>query len=38
MRLKRLSEEQIIGVLKAAEAGVEAADLARRQGMSEATF
>ena len=31
-------EEQIIGVLKEAEAGVKTADLARRHGISEATI
>ena len=31
-------EEQIIGVLKEAEAGAKTADLARRHGVSEATI
>ena len=35
---KRFSEEQIIRVLKEAEAGVKTADLCRKHGVSEATF
>ena len=35
---KRYSEEQIIGFLKEAEAGVSAKELCRRQGFSEASF
>lgn len=38
MKRKRFTEEQIIGVLKEAEAGVKTADLARRRGVSEATI
>lgn len=38
MKRKRFTEEQIIGVLKEAEAGAKAADLARRHGVSEATI
>jgi putative transposase len=38
MKRARFSEEQIIGVLKEAEAGAKAADLARRHGVSEATI
>ena len=38
MKRKRFSEEQIIGVLKEAEAGAKTADLARRHGVSEATI
>ena len=38
MKRKRFTEEQIIGVLKEAEAGVKTADLARRHGVSEATI
>jgi putative transposase len=36
MKRTRFSEEQIIGVLKEAEAGAKTADLARRHGVSEA--
>ena len=35
---KRFTEEQIIGVLKEADAGAKTADLARRHGVSEATI
>ena len=38
MKRTRFSEEQIIGVLKAAEAGAKTAALARRHGVSEATI
>lgn len=34
----RLTEEQIIAVLKEHEAGVKTADLARKHGISEATI
>ena len=35
---KRFAEEQIIGFLKEAEAGVPMAELCRRHGFSEASF
>jgi putative transposase len=38
MRGKRLTEEQIIAVLKEAEAGAKTLDLCRRHGVSEQTF
>ena len=38
MKRTRFREEQIIGVLKEAEAGAKTADLARRHGVSEATI
>lgn len=38
MKRKRFSEEQIISVLKEAEAGAKSGDLARRHGVSEATI
>lgn len=38
MKKRRFTEEQIIAVLREHEAGVKAADLARKHGVSEATF
>ena len=38
MKKKRFKEEQIIGILKEAEAGVPTADLCRKHGMSTASF
>ena len=38
MKRKRFTEEQIIGILKEAEAGVPVADLCRKHGMANATF
>jgi putative transposase len=38
MKRKRFSEEQIIRILKEAEAGAKIADLCRRYGFSEQTY
>ena len=35
---KRFTEEQIIGVLKEAEAGAKVAEMCRKHGISEASF
>ena len=38
MKAKRFSEEQIIAILKEAEAGAKTKDLCRKHGISDATF
>ncbi len=38
MRRSRFSKEQIIGILKEHQAGLSAADLCRKHGISDATF
>ncbi|RXD04786.1 hypothetical protein EQZ23_06410 [Sphingomonas sp. UV9] len=38
MKRKQFSEEQIIGILREAEAGAVVTDLCRRHGMSSATY
>ena len=38
MKKSRYTEEQIVGVLKESEVGIERAELCRRHGMSQQTF
>ncbi len=38
MRKSRFSDEQIIGILKEHQAGLSAAELCRRHGISDATW
>lgn len=38
MKRKQFSEEQIIGILKEAEAGAVVTELCRKHGMSSATY
>ena len=38
MKLRRFTEEQIIGILKQAQAGMKIVDLCRTHGISDATF
>ena len=38
MKRKQFSEEQIIGILKEHQAGLSAAELCRKHGISDATF
>lgn len=38
MKSKRFTEEQIIGILKQAQAGMKIVDLSRMHGISDATF
>ena len=38
MRQRRFTEEQIMGVLKEAEAGMKTAEVCRKHGISDATY
>lgn len=38
MKPRRFTEEQIIGILKQAQAGIKIVDLCRQHGISDATF
>jgi putative transposase len=38
MKRSRFTEEQVIGILKEHQAGMSAADLCRKHGISDATF
>ena len=38
MRKSRFTERQIVGILKASEAGIPIADLVRKHGISRATY
>jgi putative transposase len=38
MKRSRFTEEQVIGILKEPQAGMSAADLCRKHGISDATF
>lgn len=38
MKRSRFSDEQIIGILKEHQAGMTAAELCRKRGISDATF
>lgn len=38
MKRRRFSEEQIIGILKQAEAGMKVVEVCRQNGISDATF